>query len=243
MDSGLYAACAGLVARTQALDVAANNLANVNTTGYRAQQELFREVLASKGNRNLTSINQAVNSYGVLGGSHVDIASGQLERTGNVLDVGIEGRGYFPVQTAAGVQYTRNGNFHVASGGTLVTSSGDAVQGAQGPIHIPDGEVAISADGTISVNGALAGKLRLVDFAPATPLAASGSGYYTAPSASEIPSQAQLRQGLLESSNVNPVATAVGLIALQRHAEMLQRALSTFHSEFNRIAAEELPKV
>lgn len=243
MDSGLYAACAGLVARTQALDVAANNLANVNTTGYRGQQQLFREVLATKGTRNLSDINVAVNSFGVLGGSHVDVAPGQLERTGNLLDLGIEGSGFFPVQTAAGVQYTRNGNFHVASGGTLVTSSGDAVQGALGAIRIPDGEIAISADGTISVNGALAGKLRVADFAPGTPLAASGSGYYTAPTASEISSPAQVRQGMLESSNVNPVATAVGLIALQRHAEMLQRALTTFHSEFNRIAAEELPKV
>jgi flagellar basal-body rod protein FlgF len=243
VDSGLYAACAGLVARTEALDIAANNLANVNTTGFRGQQETFREVLAGRSTSYYTPINRAVNSYGILGGSRADLSQGHLEPTGNDLDCGIEGDGFFRIRTSAGVLYTRNGNFHVAKGGTLVTAAGDAVLGEQGPIRLPDGVPSISGDGTISVNGALAGKFRLATFAPGTALQSAGNSYYGAGGAVEQPSQARTRQGSIESSNVNPVAAAAGLIALQRHAEMLQRALSMFHSEFNKIAVEDLPKV
>ena len=166
MDSGYYAACAGLRAQTQALEVAAHNLANINTTGYREQQGLFRSLLAGANGQQLSPLNRAINDFGVLGGSRVDLSPGSLERTGNPFDLGIEGKGFFVVQTSRGTLYTRNGNFRVSAKGQLVTTEGDQVMGEQGPISVPSGPVAISPDGTLSLNGAIAGKLRLVEFSP-----------------------------------------------------------------------------
>ena len=242
MDSGFYAACAGLVARSQSLDLAANNLANASTPGYRAQQETFRQLLS--GPTAVSSLNRAVNSYGILGNPLTDFAQGNLQKTANPLDFAIEGTAFFAVRTSAGIRYSRDGNFHLGGDRTLLTSAGDTVLGDQGPIRLPEGEVSVSSDGTISVGGALAGKLQLAEFAAGTEFTPAGNAYYTAPVAAAKPSQtSQVRQGMLEDSNVQPVAAAVSLIAIQRHAESLQRALSVFHNQFNRIAVEDLPRV
>jgi flagellar basal-body rod protein FlgF/flagellar basal-body rod protein FlgG len=244
VDSGLYAACTAWIARTQSLDIAANNLANVDTNGYRAQRATFRSVLAESSGAKLSPLNEAINDYAVLQGTRVDTSSGTLERTANDLDFAVEGSGYFVVQTKAGLRYTRNRHFQISAEGRLVTASGDAVLGEEGPLQIPRGALSVGPDGTLSVAGALAGKLRIVDFAPGTPLQSEGSAYHAAPQGTaRAASGAVVRQGMLESSNVSPVEGAIGLITLQRHAELLQRAVSVFHSEFNRIAAEDLPRI
>jgi flagellar basal-body rod protein FlgF/flagellar basal-body rod protein FlgG len=109
---------------------------------------------------------------------------------------------------------------------------------------LANGSITVSSDGTISINGALAGKLRVVEFPPSTPITSAGASYYSAPQAAAGEStRSTLEQGKLESSNVNPISGAVELISIQRNAEMLQRALATFHSQFNQLAAQELPKV
>lgn len=243
MNSGLYAACTALIARTQSLELAAHNLANVNTAGYKAQQATFRSILLGSGEA--SPINRAVNDFAVLGGSHLNLGEGNIERTGNDLDLAIEGPGFLTVKTSAGMRYTRNGRLQLSANRTLVTCEGDTVLSEQGqPLRIPEGTVAIAADGTISVNGAVAGKLKLVEFAPGTALSSEGGSYYSAPVGVEMPARnSVVRQGSIESSNVSPVESAIGLIVLQRHAETLQRALSMFHTDFNRLAAEELPRV
>lgn len=244
MDTGLYAACAGLVARTQALDLAANNLANTSTTAFRSEQPTFHAALASHGVRTVDSRSAALNHFSVVGGTRLDLTQGNLEPTGNPLDVGIEGSGFMVVKTAGGSEFTRNGNFHLSPERALLTDSGDPVMGEAGPVQLPEGEVSISADGTISVGGAVAAKLKVVEFASGTPITHSGGSYYTAPTAAAVPAtKSAVRQGMLEASNVNSVQAAVGLIALQRHAEMLNRTLTMFHNEFNKLAAEELPRV
>jgi flagellar basal-body rod protein FlgF/flagellar basal-body rod protein FlgG len=139
MDSGLYAACTGLVARTQALDTIANNLANASTVGYRAEHNVFSSVLASAGSATDSALNQAINSFGMLSGTTLDQTQGALQKTGNDLDLGIEGPGYFVVQTANGPVYTRNGAFQVSSRGQLVTAAGDAVMGEKGVITMVPG--------------------------------------------------------------------------------------------------------
>jgi flagellar basal-body rod protein FlgF len=245
VDSGFYAACTALIARTQSLDLIANNLANVSTSGYRAQNGLFRAVLAAHPGSILSPLNQATNDYAVEDGQRLDLSQGSLQRTGNDLDFGINGKGFFVVQTPAGRLFTRNGNFHVSPKGQLVTADGDPVMGEQGVIQLPGtGPVSVSSDGTISISGALAGKLKMVEFAPGADLQPVGKTYYSAPRAAELPAkESQLQQGMLEASNVNPVAGAVQLITVQRYAEMMQRALSMFHNDMNRIAAEELPRI
>jgi flagellar basal-body rod protein FlgF len=244
MDSGIYAACSGLVARTQALDLAANNLANTSTTAFRSEQPTFHAALASHGLRTVDSRSAAINQFSVVGGTRLDLSQGNLESTGNPLDVAIEGSGFLAVKTAAGTEFTRNGNFHLSPDRSLLTKKGDAVLGESGPVQLPEGEVSISADGTISVGGAVVAKLKVVEFAPGTPITHSGGSYYSAPLAAATPAtNSAVRQGMLEASNVNSVQAAVGLIALQRNAEMLNRTMTLFHNEFNRLAAEELPRV
>ena len=143
------------VSRMQALDTIANNLANTSTVGYRAEHSVFSSVLASKGGLADSPLNQAINNYGIMSGTTIDQSQGALQKTGNELDLGIEGPGYFAVQTANGPMYTRNGAFQVSSKGQLVTAHGDAVMGDKGVITMPPGVVSISPDGTISSNGAL----------------------------------------------------------------------------------------
>jgi flagellar basal-body rod protein FlgF len=244
MDSGYYAACAGLRAQTQALEVIANNLANINTGGYRGQQPTFHSLLANATGAGSNPLNRAINNFNVLGGTRMDLSQGNLERTGNPLDVAIEGAGFFAVQTPAGTLYTRKGNFQVSASGQLTTSGGDQVLGTEGPITLPSGTITISPDGTLSVNGAVAATLRVVEFTPGTSPTPVGPASYSVPSRALQPATgSNVRQGMLESSNVNSVTAAVDLILVQRHAEMLQRALSAFYSDFNRMATDELPRV
>lgn len=242
MDSGLYAACAGLVARTRALDLAANNLANASTTGYNGEVATFRSVLASASAAS-NPIAQAVNDFGVLGDSRTDFLQGTLAHTGSDFDFALQGQGWFVVQAGKQRIYTRNGNFHVDRNGNLVTADGKPVLSTQGPIAIPPGKLSVSGDGTISVDGALAGQLQIVGFAAGTALTPIGGGYFSAPAKSEAASNASIVQGSLENSNVNTVSAAVDLVTLQRHTDLLEQALTTFHSNFNRIAAQDLPKI
>jgi flagellar basal-body rod protein FlgF len=244
MDSGYYAACAGLRAQTQALEVVANNLANINTGGYRGQQPTFHSLLANASGTGSNPLNRAINDFNVLGGTRMDLSQGNLDRTGNPLDLAIEGSGFFAVQTPAGTLYTRKGNFQVSASGQLTTSGGDPVLGTEGPITLPSGTVTISPDGTLSVNGAVAATLRVVEFAAGTSPTPVGPASYSVPSSAlQPPAGSNVRQGMLESSNVNSVTATVDLIMVQRHAEMLQRALSSFYSDFNRMATDELPRV
>lgn len=245
MDSGYYAACTALVARTAALDTIANNLANASTTGYRAQKSIFSSVLSEANQGSGTDLNKAINTYGILSGTSLDGTQGALQKTGNDLDMAIQGGGYFVVQTANGPMYTRDGSFQVSSKGQLVTQSGDAVLGDNGPITMVPGSVTVSSDGTISTNGAVSGKLKVVNFPAGTQLTAVGTAYYSAP-ANTTPTaatDANVRQGMLESSNVNPMMGIVQLVSAQRTAEMMQRALSMFNSEIDKTATQELPKV
>ena len=244
MDSGYYSACTALVSRTQELDTIANNLANVGTAGYRAQENIFSAVLANAGNPSGSALVQAMNNYGILSGTTLDMSQGALQKTGNSLDMAIEGPGYFVVQTANGPMYTRNGAFQVSAQGQLVTSTGDAVMGDKGAIPIPPGKLSISPDGTISTDGAVTGKLKVVEFPPDTQLSSVGNSYYSAPANTAVAAtQSSVRQGMLESSNVNPIAGMVELVTAERTAEMMQRALSMFNSEMDKTATQELTKV
>lgn len=189
LGSGYYAACAGLRAQTQALELVASNVANISTTGYRGQQPMFRSLLASADQRLLTDpLNHAINDFGVLEGSRTDLSTGNLERTGNSLDLAIEGKGFFVIKTREATFYTRNGNFRVSAQGQLTTAAGDLVLGEPEspkkpglPITLPSGDISISPDGTISSGGAVAGKLQIVEFAPGSSPVAMGNSYYSVP--------------------------------------------------------------
>jgi flagellar basal-body rod protein FlgF/flagellar basal-body rod protein FlgG len=246
VDSGYYAACTALKTQSNALELIANNVANINTTGYRAQLPSFESLLVE--GRNAMPSNgwsRLVNQFAVLDDTRLDLTEGNLQRTGNPLDLALDGPGFFAVQTKAGELYTRNGNFRLSATGQLTTAAGDAVLGTAGPINVPgNAQIAIGPDGTISLAGAVTGKLRLVEFAPGAQVTAVGGQYYSAPVTAATPAlHTRIQAGMLESSNVNPVAAVVALITAQRQAEMVGRAMSAFYTDFNRIAADELPRL
>ena len=249
MDSGFYSAYAGLASRMDALDVVANNLANISTMGFKAQHEFYRSFSAWLQPSLTTPINQAVNQYGVLGGASLDMTPGSFAPTGNPTDMALENSGFFTIQAKNGVRYTRAGNFSLNTQRQLVTNQGDTVMSEQGttlvPIQIPAGQMAVSPDGTVSVDGTLVAKLKISDFPPNTALTMEGNSYFVAPQTATPTTAASVnvRQGSLESSNSDPVMGAVSLIEVQRTAGLLEKALSIFHNEFNRVAAQQLSVV
>lgn len=249
MGSGYYAALSGLLARTQALNVVANNVANANTTGFKAQAQFYQALNAGAGTNvvpGLGPLNQAVNAFGVLGGQSVDWAQGQIERTGNPLDLALEGPGFFVARTAAGTRYTRDGSFHLSPRGILLTTAGDPVLDPKGkPLRLPPGPVAISPDGVVSAQGAVVGQIAVAGFPPGTAFTPQGNSYFAVPAGAKATPEAntQIQQGSLERSNMSPVAGMVSLIELQRTAELLQKALSSFNQDFDLPAASELPMV
>jgi flagellar basal-body rod protein FlgF/flagellar basal-body rod protein FlgG len=245
MDSGYYAAMTGLVARTQALDTAASNLANAQTPGYRAEREFFRSVLLGT-DASDSQLGHVVNNFGLLGGDHLDMSQGALTSTGNPLDLAIEGEGFFQVQTPNGQRFTRDGGFHRSQTGQLVTQAGEAVLSDDGKsIQLPPGDVTVGEDGVVSVAGGVVAKVGVFTFPAGTQLTPEGANRYVAPK--DVPAQLSTKgavhQGSIESANEDVIQGSLDLIVMQRQAEMMQKALTIFHTEFNKTASEDLPRV
>jgi flagellar basal-body rod protein FlgF len=244
MDSGYYAVLSGLLARSQALDTAANNTANTTTKGFRAETNYFRDTILGPNAAN-SQLNRALNDYGVIGGDTVKLGQGQLTTTGNPLDVALQGPGFFAVQAAGGVRYTRAGNFQRGRDGALRTANNEAVLGVNGaPIIVPPGQVDIAFDGTVSVAGGVAGRLEVVDFPKGTDLAPEGATLFRAPAQSATPAlSTEVHQGSLEGANIDAVTGTINMTLIERQAEMMQKALSVFYAEFDKTATEDLAKV
>lgn len=245
MDSGYYAALTGLVARSQAMDTVAANLANVQTPGYRAEREYFRSALLGEDAAN-SQLGQVVNNYGLLGGSTLNLEQGALIATGNPLDLAIDGKGFFAIKTRNGIRYTRDGSFHRTQDGRLVTKSGDAVLASDGkPILIPPGDISIGGNGVISAAGGKVATLGIYDFSSASELKPEGANQYIAsdPKAPQLMKEPSVHQGSLEGANEDVIEGSLDLLMMQRQAEMMQKAVSLFHSDFNKFATEDLPRV
>src|SRR5271169_1964458 len=150
MDNAVLVGLSRQMALGRELDVVANNIANINTTGYKADGSLFEEFLSSAARADQTGSSV---SFVQDRGTWHDLSPGPIERTGNPLDVAINGNAFLVVQTPSGDRYTRNGSLQISATGQLVTSDGNPVAGDAGPITFQpnDNQVSISRDGTISV--------------------------------------------------------------------------------------------
>ena len=244
MDSGYYAAFSGWLARSQALDLEAGNLANAGTAGYRAERDYFRSAIL--GPETLDSqLNTTVNAFGVLGGSRLDLGQGALTPTGNPLDLAIEGDGFFAIQTQQGIRYTRDGQFERAQDGTLTTQAGEPVLDPRHrPIRVPSGAIAVGADGAVSVNGAIAGRLAVVGFPSPGSLTPEGANRYAPIDGAKGEAAAgTIRQGALEASNQDVIQGSLQLVLMQRQAEMMEKAVSVFSNNLDKTASEDLPRV
>jgi flagellar basal-body rod protein FlgF len=237
MDRLIYTAMTGAAEALEQQSVVANNLANVSTTGFRAQLAAFRSVPLEFGDG--TTINPDTTRTFVLSSTPgADYTPGPISQTGNPLDVAIQGAGWLSVQTADGNEaYTRAGNLHVDQNGQLVTANNLQVVGTGGPIAIPPGaEVTIGKDGTVSVLTpgnpptalAVIDQLKLVNPDPAT-LQRGDDGLFR--TADGQPADADptvtVASGALEGSNVNSVAAMVAMITNARQFQMQTKLLQT----------------
>jgi flagellar basal-body rod protein FlgF len=208
------------------IDVIANNIANVNTTGFKADQSLFEEYLSSGAHEDDFIGRDRRVSFVQDRGTYRDFSQGGLQQTGNALDVAVEGDGFFAVQSGGGERYTRDGNFQINSLGQLTTVGGDLVLGNAGPIVFQqtDHDINISPDGTITVmegtarTDSIRGKLRMVNFADPQSLQKQGSNLYAAANgaAPQQDLKDTFRQGYVEKSNVNAVVEMSHMIEVSR---------------------------
>ncbi len=233
MSSGIYTAMAGAVAQTQALDTVSNNIANVSTTGFRAERIRFGEALTRAKGKSI--------AYVQAKGGATDTRPGLRTETGNALDVAISGDGYFAVQTPRGERVTRAGDFQLDEGGQLVTSDGYPVLSADAkPIIVgKDGkdmkDISIRADGTVSAGSRTIGTIDVRNY-NATDLTREGNSLYI-PNAKPIAgARSELAIGELEQGNFNVVTGMVDLIRISRNYESLHRMLETYREMDDRIA-------
>ncbi|MFC6644301.1 flagellar hook-basal body protein [Granulicella cerasi] len=250
MDSGLYAAYTALRSRTEALDMAAHNLANASTAGFHAGRTSFRGMLADAQGTLESQLGNAVNSQSLLMSHHVSDLQGTIAPTGNTLDVAIRGKGYLAVQTAQGTRYTRDGELQLDKSGTLTTKNGDPVLDKQGAkIQLPAGTITIGTDGSISVSNAegsaVVSQLGLMDLGVGGAQESATAGLYElgANATATISQETTVQQGALEGANQDTVSGTVQLVEIQRQAEMMQRMLSVFNNDFDKTASEQLAKV
>jgi flagellar basal-body rod protein FlgF len=226
MDNALLIGLSRQMALSRALDVVANNVANVNTTGFKSDDALFAEYLMPGARDNLFKGADSRVSYVHDRATFRDFGQGGLEPTGNPLDVAINGPGFLTVQTPRGQRYTRNGNLQMDATGQLVTAGGNPVLGTGGPIVLQNGDrdISIAEDGTITARQgtsravSVRGKLQLVTFANPGQLQKEGSSLYVAPATAQPTTDPKVRvaQGSLEKSNVNSVESMTRLIEVTR---------------------------
>ena len=217
MDNAQLVGLSRQASLARQLDLIANNLANVNTLGFKSQKLMFKEQTMPGAVDNSFLRPDRPISFVLDDANVVDYSPGQTEMTGNPLDVAIGGQGYFAVQTQAGERYTRNGSFAINSTGQLVTQNNYPVLTEGGPLSFQPGEgpVSIAADGTISTNQGQRGKLKIVDFPPNQPPTKVGETLFASKNA--IPATLpEVSQGRLEKSNVNSVAELTDMISVQR---------------------------
>ncbi len=221
MDNSLLVSLSQQLAAYRSMDVIANNLANVSTPGFKRESAKFEEFITHVAPSEGQTGQQALSFVKDAGVSR-DISQGSIESTGAPLDLAINGKGYFTVQTPNGMRYTRDGHFTLDANGQVVTSEGYALQGDSGAITItPDDQnIKIGQDGTISsiVNGISnqIGKLQVSDFADDSALTKQGDNLYSTSQSSTVATDSVIRQGALESSNVQPVLEISHMIEVMR---------------------------
>ncbi|ODT83890.1 MAG: flagellar basal-body rod protein FlgF [Pelagibacterium sp. SCN 64-44] len=222
------------------MDVVANNMANLNTTGFKAEQLLFEEyIMPVARDKDFPRLDQPL-SYVQDWATVHDMSSGALVQTGNALDVGLNGEGFFAVQTPAGERWTRSGAFQLNATGQLVDLNGNPVLGEGGPIQFgpQESDITIAADGSISSSAGVKGRLRMVEFANVEELTRQGSNLWAG--GTPLPATATLAmQGFIERSNVSGVAEMSEMIRVTRAYESLA-SLTTKQDELRRNAIQRL---
>jgi flagellar basal-body rod protein FlgF len=248
MDNTILVGLSRQVALGRELDVVANNIANINTTGFKADGSIFEEYLSPTARTNVNGKVSYVNDRGTWR----DLRQGALEHTGSPLDVAIDGKGFFVVQTPRGERYTRNGAMQIGPNGNLMTTDGLPILGDGGPITLQpnDRAISINANGTLSVRSgtsnidSVRGKLRIVTFdaSQSMRLSKDGGGSFAAPAGvtPQPDTASRVIQGAVEKSNVRSVVEISRMIEITRTytqiAAMLQQQSDMRNSAVDKLA-------
>jgi len=238
MSDAVEGAVTGAMMQEMRLNQLANNMANINTVGFKADRlfELPDDVepklpLEYSDGRSLGGIDPRLAPFSSLPVSTTtDYSQGAMTQTGNPLDVALEGEGFFTVETPDGVRFTRSGEFSVNADGVLVTREGYKVQGDGGEIQIEPGTVTIDETGQILVNEEAVGGLRIVRFPKETQLLKQGETLFAPANAGDtgtVAEDAKVHQGFLEKSNVDPVLAMTEMIDAVRGFEAYQKVIQT----------------
>jgi flagellar basal-body rod protein FlgF len=227
MENISYIGISQQLALSQQIEVTSNNIANMSTPGFKAKNVMFLDYITTP--KNGGPINQSANYA-----TYRDLGMGNLSKTFNPLDVAIDGKGYFVVQTPEGeTRYTRAGNFALDTQSQLVDQAGDIVLGESGNALVVQPQakaVTISVDGKISSEQGDIGKLKVVTFDNEQGLKNIGDNLYEAGSATEQPlDDRHVEQGVIEGSNVNPIAEMNKMISLMRMFQATQNMLQNDH--------------
>jgi flagellar basal-body rod protein FlgF/flagellar basal-body rod protein FlgG len=253
MENALLIGLSRQIALGRELEVVANNIANLSTTGYKADGSVFEEFLmAGASHGHFQSADRRL-SYVHDRATWHDLRPGPIQQTGNPLDIAIDGDAFLVVQTPRGERYTRNGALQINATGELVTSEGYAVQGNGGPIRFQstDSGISISDDGTIRVregtntrSDSQRGQLRLVRFEQSGRLQKDGSSLFTAPNgmAPIAAGKVRVMQGALEQSNVHAVAEMARMVEITRMYTQVAGLLQQ-HGDMRRNTIDKLAEV
>ncbi|MGB0908749.1 MAG: flagellar hook-basal body protein [Nitrospirales bacterium] len=223
MNRGIYPPLAGAISFERRLDVLSHNIGNVNTTGYKKDKPVFETILGAASRAPAAGMDL----FPRVGTIVPETEQGALEQTNRELDVGLNGPGFFVVKTADGDRHFRGGHLFRNTSGELVTHTGDAILGQNGPIKTAPGDISIDAKGTVSVNNVVAGQLRVETLPASTIPVKVGDLYWKIPDKVEPATNTTVQQGMLEKSNINPGLDLVELIKVTRAYEQMQKAIQT----------------
>jgi flagellar basal-body rod protein FlgF len=243
MNSGIYTAYSGLKAQSDALELISNNLANVNTTAFKEETAFYTYLNQSAGSSQQNSdLNSTINQS-IRVGSKVNSEEGAISATNRELDIAIEGNGFLVVNTPQGTRYTRNGSLNLNAQSVLVGADGSPVIGESGkPITLGPGKIAIGEAGEVFLNNAPIDRLKVVTFDDLSSLKKEGNSLFKsqADHSPEKSSDAKIKSGYLEQSNVNPVSSIVRMVEILRHFEAIQKSINLVMNDINTKAIEKL---
>jgi len=236
MENAGYIGLSYQMALRRQMAVIANNIANANSTAFKSERPLFETVPVRQQGR----LYEFVQDNGIVR----SLNTGRLRETGNPLDLAINGKGFLTVETPAGTRYTRNGALRMSEDGRLVTAEGHSVLNEQGqPITLDpaDGRPVIAEDGTISTPQGPLGRLRVVQFDNEQQMRKVSTALYATDEEPKPVGNVQVRQGMIEDSNVEPVLEMTEMIEVSRSYQAAQRLIETEH-ERERKAIERLAR-
>ena len=238
MLGGMLDAVKGCLKEEIRMDIVSNNMANSSVIGFKKTRISFQDMLGTAlSGTNTSGAGKGSNSGDALA-LKMDLSQGDTRFTGNSLDFAINGDGFFKVETAEGIRYTRKGNFALDTTRTLLTQEGDKVLGVGGAIKIPEGEFSVAGDGRITVDGNEVGRIAIVNFENFDKFVMEGrclffneGGEPEAPR----PAQTNVQQGFVELSNVNAAEEMVQMIHSLRAFESYQKAIQVLDGLNNKI--------